>query len=231
MSDKAGLTLNCPLIKSNGDDLKRRPSPLRSPVLTLQAADNPTEMKPSLLKMAEQYRAMLVSIGEDPEREGLRDTPIRAAKAMMFFTKGYEDSIGNAVKGAVFNEDHDELVVVKDIEMFSLCEHHLVPFMGKVSIGYIPQKKVLGLSKLARIVEIYSRRLQVQERLTREIARAVQEAVSPVGVGVVVEAVHMCMVMRGVQKINSQTVTSCMLGEFRGDPKTRSEFLDLIKHK
>merc|ERR1711976_377046 len=140
------------------------------------------------------------------------------------------ETIEQAVQNAVFNEEHDEMVVVKDIDMFSLCEHHLVPFIGKVHIGYLPNGKVLGLSKLARIVEIYSRRLQVQERLTKLIASAVLKAVEPTGVAVIIEACHMCMVMRGVQKINSQTVTSCMLGVFRDDPKTRSEFLTLV-HK
>jgi len=179
--------------------------------------------------LAASYRNILKHIGENPNREGLLDTPMRAAKAMNFFTKGYQETVSQVVKNAVFNEQTDEMVVVKDIEFFSLCEHHLVPFMGKASIGYLPRGKVLGLSKLARIVEMFSRRLQVQERLTREVAGAVWEAVSPSGVGVVMEACHMCMVMRGVQKINSQTVTSCMLGAFRDDPKTRAEFLSLVK--
>merc|ERR1719219_1047801 len=165
--------------------------------------------------VAASYRNIISQLGEDPTREGLVDTPMRAAKAMMFFTKGYQETVQE---------------VVKDIEFFTLCEHHLVPFMGKASIGYLPRGKVLGLSKLARIVEMFSRRLQVQERLTREIAGAVWEAVSPAGVGVVVEACHMCMVMRGVQKINSKTITSCMLGNFRDDPKTRTEFLTLTNH-
>merc|ERR1719219_416442 len=180
--------------------------------------------------VAASYRNIISQLGEDPTREGLVDTPMRAAKAMMFFTKGYQETVQEVVKNAVFTEPTDEMVVVKDIEFFTLCEHHLVPFMGHVSIGYLPRGKVLGLSKLARIVEMFSRRLQVQERLTREIANAVWNAVSPAGVGVVVEACHMCMVMRGVQKINSKTITSCMLGNFRDDPKTRTEFLTLTNH-
>lgn len=177
--------------------------------------------------IAEHFKSILELLGEDPGREGLLDTPMRAAKALLFYTKGYDDTVSNAVKKGIFNEDTDEMVVVKNIEFFSLCEHHLAPFYGKVSIGYLPMQKVLGLSKLARIVEIYSRRLQVQERFTKEVAKAIMEAVDPRGVGVVVEASHMCMVMRGVQKINSRTTTSCMLGEFLDNPKTRSEFLNL----
>ncbi|RWS26894.1 GTP cyclohydrolase 1-like protein [Leptotrombidium deliense] len=174
------------------------------------------------------YKDLLFAIGENPSREGLLRTPERAANAFLFFTQGYNQSVKEITNGAVFNENHDDMVIVKDIEMYSLCEHHLVPFMGKVSVGYLPNKKVLGLSKVARIVEMFSRRLQVQERLTKQIAVAICEAINPSGVGVVVEASHMCMVMRGVQKINSKTTTSTMIGVFREDPKTREEFLTLI---
>ncbi|XP_029452624.1 GTP cyclohydrolase 1-like [Rhinatrema bivittatum] len=182
-----------------------------------------------LLALADAYSSILRGLGENSEREGLLLTPGRAANAMRFLTKGYHESIHDILNDAVFNEDHDEIVILKDIDMFSLCEHHLVPFYGKVHIGYLPRKKVVGLSKLARIVEVYCRRLQVQERLTKQIALAITEALKPAGVAVVVEAVHMCMAMRGVQKMTSKTVTSTMHGVFREDPKTREEFLSLIK--
>ncbi|XP_023698946.1 GTP cyclohydrolase 1-like [Paramormyrops kingsleyae] len=148
---------------------------------------------------------------------------------MQYFTKGYQENIQDVLNDAIFDEGHDDMVIVKDIDMFSMCEHHLVPFTGTVHVGYLPCKKVLGLSKLVRVVEMYSRRLQVQERLTKQIATAITDALQPAGVGVVVEATHMCMVMRGVQKTNSKTVTSTMLGVFRDDPKTRDEFLKLIR--
>jgi len=183
----------------------------------------------TLDQMAGLYRNLLGHVGEDCGRQGLLKTPERAAKAMLYFTKGYEENLDDILNDAIFDEDHDEMVIVRDIEMFSLCEHHLVPFMGKVCIGYLPNKKVLGLSKLARVVEMYSRRLQVQERLTKQIAVAITQAVQPAGVAVVIEAAHMCMVMRGVQKLQAKTTTSCMLGVFREDPKTREEFLSLIR--
>ncbi|XP_047478657.1 GTP cyclohydrolase 1-like isoform X2 [Penaeus chinensis] len=179
-------------------------------------------------ELAASYRSLLKDLGEDPTREGLLKTPERAAKAMLFFTKGYDQTIEDVMNGAVFDEDHDDLVIVKDIEMFSVCEHHL-SLLARCRPVNLPNKKGLGLSKVARIVEIFSRRLQVQERLTKQIALAVVEAIQPTGVGVVVEGTHMCMVMRGVQKINSKTTTSTMLGVFRDDPKTREEFLTLVK--
>ncbi|XP_033860057.1 GTP cyclohydrolase 1 isoform X2 [Acipenser ruthenus] len=175
------------------------------------------------------YSTILKGLGENTDRQGLLLTPRRAANAMQFLTKGYHETIYDILNDAIFDEDHDEMVMVKDIDMFSLCEHHLVPFFGKVHIGYLPNKRVVGLSKLARIVEIFSRRLQVQERLTKQIALAITEALNPAGVAVVIEAAHMCMVMRGVQKMNSRTITSTMLGVFREDPKTREEFLSLVR--
>ncbi|XP_072294366.1 GTP cyclohydrolase 1-like [Eucyclogobius newberryi] len=177
----------------------------------------------------EAYSSILKELGEDVERDGLLKTPLRAAKAMQFLTKGYKETVADILNNALFDENHEEMVLVKDIELFSLCEHHLVPFFGKVHIAYLPNKKVVGLSKLARIVEVFSRRLQVQERLTSQIAEAITEALEPAGVAVVIEAAHMCMVMRGVQKINANTITSVMLGKFHDDPKLRSEVLTFTK--
>ena len=179
--------------------------------------------------MENLLRDMLLELGEDPERDGLKDTPQRVRRSLAFLTDGYAKNVNDVLGSAVFEETYDEMVVVRDIEMYSMCEHHMLPFYGKCHIAYIPNGKIVGLSKLPRIVDVFSRRLQVQERLTTQIANALDELLHPSGVAVVTEAYHLCMMMRGVQKQNSSTVASCMLGDFRNDSKTRHEFLNLIQ--
>lgn len=178
--------------------------------------------------MNDLYKDLLSRIGEDPDREGLLDTPDRAAKAMEFLTQGYRQSLEDVINDAVFTVDDNHMIIVRDIELYSLCEHHMLPFFGKCHIGYIPEGKVLGVSKLARIVDLFARRLQIQERLTNQVASSIMDTLAPEGVGVVIEAQHLCMMMRGVEKQNSCMVTSAMLGSFRGEPSTRNEFLKLI---
>ena len=179
--------------------------------------------------MGRLARSWLEQIGEDPDREGLVDTPGRVARAWAFLTRGYQQSLEEVINGAVFEAEGSEMVVVKGIEFYSMCEHHLLPFFGQVHIGYIPRKKVLGLSKFARIVEMYARRLQIQERLATQIAGAIERVVEPEGVAVVIEGVHLCMMMRGVEKQHSAATTSAMRGVFKTDAKTREEFLSLIR--
>jgi GTP cyclohydrolase I len=179
--------------------------------------------------IADLVRRMIVQLGEDPEREGLQRTPERFEKAMRFLTSGYRQDPEDILNGAMFSVCYDEMVVVKDIEVYSLCEHHLLPFFGKCHVAYLPDKKVVGLSKIARLVNMYARRLQIQERLTSQIAQALEDKLSPQGVGVIIEARHMCMVMRGVEKQHSAAVTSAMLGAFRENKQTRDEFLSLVR--
>jgi GTP cyclohydrolase I len=181
--------------------------------------------------LAPLIREILAKLGEDPGRQGLRNTPGRVDKALKFLTSGYHTDIRKVVNGALFEVQYDEMVVVKDIEFFSLCEHHLLPFFGKVHVAYLPKARVIGLSKIPRIVDMYARRLQIQERLTQEIAQTIQEIVDPIGVGVICEARHFCMMMRGVEKQHSGAMTSSMLGAFRTRKKTRDEFLALVNYK
>jgi GTP cyclohydrolase I len=192
-----------------------------------------TESQPPVTEadMVKAVRTLLLGLGENPDREGLRDTPKRVVKALKFLTSGYNQSLDELLNGAVFQENTNEMVLVRDIDLFSSCEHHILPILGRAHVAYIPNGKVIGLSKIARICEMYARRLQVQERLTVQIADALQGLLQPQGVGVVVEATHMCMVMRGVQKPGSWTSTSALRGVFETDGKTRQEFMNLIQHR
>ena len=181
--------------------------------------------------MRHHIREVLAAIGEDPGREGLQKTPERVEKALRFLTQGYAQQPEALLNKALFTVEYDEMVIIKDIDVFSLCEHHLLPFFGKAHVAYLPQGKVVGLSKIPRLIDMFARRLQVQERLTVQVAEAIRDTVQPRGVGVVIEAMHFCMIMRGVEKQNSVAVTSCMLGSFRDQLQTREEFLSLIKKK
>ncbi|HWY08864.1 MAG TPA: GTP cyclohydrolase I FolE [Candidatus Acidoferrales bacterium] len=181
--------------------------------------------------IADLMRKVIALIGEDTDREGLRKTPERFEKAIKFLTSGYHQNLDNVLNGATFSVHYDEMVVVKDIEFFSLCEHHLLPFFGKAHVAYLPSKRVLGLSKIARLVNMYARRLQIQERMTSQIAEAISEKISPEGVGVIIEARHLCMQMRGVEKQHGQAVTSAMVGSFRHNKQTRDEFLSLVRNR
>jgi GTP cyclohydrolase IA len=190
--------------------------------------EKPVDSKETI---ADLMRKVIMLVGEDPNREGLRKTPERFEKALKFLTSGYNQSVETVLNGATFSVHYDEMVVVKDIEFFSLCEHHLLPFFGKAHVAYLPSKRVLGLSKIARLVNMFARRLQIQERMTQQIAQSIEEKISPEGVGVIIEARHLCMQMRGVEKQHGQAVTSAMLGSFRHNKQTRDEFLSLVRSK
>jgi len=196
------------------------------PTEEILLSDNNEGTKPE--SVASLVRKMIALIGEDPEREGLKKTPERYEKALKFLTSGYHQNVDHLLNGATFSVCYDEMVVVKDIEFFSLCEHHLLPFFGKAHVAYLPSKKVIGLSKVARLVNMYARRLQIQERMTNQVARALEDKIAPQGVGVIIEARHLCMQMRGVEKQHGQAVTSAMLGAFRENKQTRDEFLALV---
>jgi len=182
-----------------------------------------------MIEIEKAYAQIIRSVGENEERDGLQNTPKRAAKAMQYLTQGYTQTLDDVVNGAIFESDSDEMVIVKNIELYSLCEHHMLPFIGQCHVGYLPKNSVIGLSKIARIVDMYARRLQIQENLTKQIADAIHQVTNGLGVGVIVESQHMCMMMRGVQKQNSSMTTSSMLGRFRADINTRNEFLQLVK--
>lgn len=187
--------------------------------------------RPGGILARDRIAQLLRDIGEDPSREGLRRTPERVVEALSFLTSGYERSVEEVVRGAIFEEQYSEMVLVRDIDLYSLCEHHLLPFFGKAHVAYIPDGRIIGLSKLPRLVEVFSRRLQTQERLTVQVAEALDHAIKPQGVAVIVEAAHLCMMMRGVEKQNSKTVTSSMLGSFSSDPRTRAELMNLLKDR
>ena len=195
----------------------------------MKSTDSPATLTSATYE--ELVREMIIRLGEDPNREGLSRTPARVQKAMQFLVKGYKDDPEALLRKALFTVSYDEMVIVKDIEMFSLCEHHLLPFFGKVHVAYIPNGKVIGLSKIPRLIEAFSRRLQIQERLTTQIAEAIQNTIEPQGVGVVIESRHLCMMMRGVEKQHCSAVTSSMLGSFRNEEETRTEFLSLIRQR
>jgi len=203
---------------------KLKASVKKSPVIEIKR-------KPPQGAIASRMRDVLAELGEDPEREGLVNTPLRVEKALRYLTSGYTANVDEIVNGALFDVKYDEVVIVRDIEFFSMCEHHMLPFFGKIHVAYLPDKKVIGLSKLPRIVDVFARRLQIQERLTQEVAETVQKLIQPKGVAVICEARHFCMMMRGVEKQHSGTVTSAMLGAFRTNKETRDEFLSLVRGK